>query len=207
MEHDDSMMDATERIEAMLSEVRGRLEGTPEADALTIDEGRGYGLDEDARYLMLGWVDMVWSVSDPDEGEVRVESLLMDDPRPDLRIEDADLDDMEDFTESVLALARTTMPWKGYLLDSLREAVWDWLESQADDFDDWGEWNPEDITNEYVAWRFSWGDVTVNACWADGVPSWDVVNAAHSEYYDGEITDLDDAVREVTEAMRVAAAQ
>lgn len=177
----------TETIADAVEEMRGALEWTDEANALS--DGAvdcGWSDDDTRGWLRMGAVSVEWlrdPYSDGLDDWIAVDVSVDGEP--------FDHDGYSHLDDAVKDAAHKTLEWQYYRDESIRAEVVSWLENRGEFFDILGPQNVHD------SWKITWGEVMVQGYYAvDGAFLWSVVNPETADYLDGDASDDADAVIE-----------
>lgn len=172
-----------EKIADKVEELRGDLEWTDEANALS-DGAVDYGWDDDDTrgWLTMGPVHVEWLRDPYGDGEdewVAIEVAV--DGMP------FDNDACSDLEEAVKDAIRTTVEWQRWRAADIRDEIMAWLDGRDESYDI--------DTEEDGAWMILWGETCVRGEFVgDGAFVWSVVNPESADFLDGDASDDADAV-------------
>lgn len=173
-----------EKIADEVEELRGALEWTNTAYALSGEVDCGWSDDDTSGWLRLGPVSVEW-LRDPD-GDGPEDWIAVN-----VSVDGApfDTDGYSHLEDAVKDAARTTMEWQRYCDGEIRDAVVEWLEHRGEAYHLDG---PQDV---HDSWTITWGEVTVRGYYDDdGAFVWSVVNPETADLLDGDVSDDADAV-------------
>lgn len=177
-----------ETIAEQVEELRGDLEGTNEAYALSAREiDCGWSDDDTRGWMTMGPVHVEWQrdpYGDGQEDWVAVDVSVDGEP--------FDHDGYPYLEDAVKDAARTTAEWQHWCDEDIRDEVVSWLENRGEAYDLDG---PQD---ELDSWTITWRDISVQGYYtgSDGAFEWCVSNSETADYLEGDASDDADAVIE-----------
>ena len=164
--------------------LRKQLEWTTEASVLGGAEC-DWSEDDSYGWLHMGSVEVEWIrdvYGDGDDGWVAVTVLYQG-------IVMEDQDDYADLSDAVREAARRTDDWQHYRDGEIRDGVVEWLDERGELYTLNG---PQDV---HDSWTIAWGAVMVQGYYdEDGTFVWSVVSSESGDYFDGDVSDDEDAV-------------
>ncbi len=175
-----------EKIADKVEELRGDLEWTDEANALSAKEIEcDYSADDTRGWLRMGPVEVEWLRDPYGDG---LEDWVAVNVTVDGELFDAD--GYSHLDDAVTDAAHMTLEWQHYCDGEIRDAVMEWLDAR---FEVYHLDGPQDV---HDSWTITWRDISVQGYYTedDGAFEWSVSNSESGDYLDGDASDDADAV-------------